>query len=143
MNDGSAALHRPEAPARQALRRPLPAWASVILQACLWGSVAVLVVDFARFTTSAATRSSGGFVAYYTAARLLRQGVPVSQFYDEERFRAEVQRYGPAIGDVYNVNPPTAALMLLPLTGLDYRTARIVWTVVNLVIWTVAVGWMS
>jgi hypothetical protein len=108
----------------------------------LWTLVLVLGARFARFTVSAAVRPSNGFAAYYTASRLVKEGVDVSRFYDDAWFRAEIAEYGPDVNDIYNLNPPTTALLLLPLAGLDYTAARIAWTFFNLMCLTGAVGWL-
>jgi hypothetical protein len=112
------------------------------LQVGLWGLVLVLVVGFVRFGVEAAVRPSHGFVAYYTAAQLVREGADASEFYDDAWFKMQVARFNPAADDIYSPNPPTAALMLLPLTGLDYTGARIVWTLFSLLCLIGAGGWL-
>jgi hypothetical protein len=108
----------------------------------LWGLVLILSVHFVRFSVEAAIRPSDGFAAYYTAARLLREGADASYFYDNAWFRMQVARYNPAADDIYNVNPPTTALLLLPLSGLDYTGARIAWTLFSLICLVGAGGWL-
>jgi hypothetical protein len=105
-----------------------------------WLVVAILAARFLLFVAANATRPSDGFVAYYTAARLLREGEPVSRFYDNAWFRAQVARFEPGASDIYNVNPPTTALLLLPLAGLAYEPARAIWEVTNVLVLAASLG---
>lgn len=109
----------------------------------LWVLVAILAVRLAIFAVDIATRRSDGFGAYYTASRLLHDGAPVSRFYDDDWFGARVQDEAPGVRDIFFVNPPTAALLLLPLARLSYEHARMIWTALNLVMLIVAAGWMA
>lgn len=99
----------------------------------LWLLILLLALRFAFFVADAAARPSNGFVAYYVAARLVKDGADVGRFYDDAWFRSAIARYGPAVNDIYNVSPPTTALLLLPLAGFSYAGARSVWTLFNLV----------
>ena len=96
--------------------------------------VAALGLRLLLFAAAAARAPSDGFVAYYTAARLLREGQPVSRFYDNDWFRAQVNRINPAVSDIYNVNPPTTVLLMLPLAWLDHDTARVGWVSLSIII---------
>jgi hypothetical protein len=112
-----------------------------LLAALLWLIVMVLAVRFIQFSAAAAVRPSPGFVAAYTAARLVYEGADASQFYDDDWFIAQVGRFEPGIGDIF-VNPPTTSLLLLPLAGFDYATARLIWTALNLLGLVAIVGWL-
>jgi hypothetical protein len=92
----------------------------------------LLALNLALFAAGAATRHSNGFVAYHTSARLLAEGLPVQHFYDDGWFAARIAERGPAIYDVFAPNPPTAALLVLPLAGLDQLDARMIWTLLSL-----------
>jgi hypothetical protein len=82
----------------------------------------------------ASTEVTNGFAAYYTASRLIREGVSASRFYDDDWFLAQTIRLGfGRARDIYNLNPPTAALILWPLADLDPVRAKQVWTWTNLV----------
>lgn len=107
----------------------------------LWGLVLILAVRLALSLPQDAVRPSHGFIAVYTTAQLLREGADASLTYDDDWFKAQIARFLPGIGDV-NINPPTFALLGLPLTGLDYTGARVVWTLVSLVALIAAVGWI-
>jgi hypothetical protein len=92
----------------------------------------VLLLLYAR--SVAAGRLTHGFVAYHTAAQLLVEGRLGAHVYDQDWFIAEVQRRtGTAVIEIFGPNPPTMALIALPLAGLDARTARAVWLVVSIV----------
>ncbi|MCI0394222.1 MAG: DUF2029 domain-containing protein, partial [Chloroflexi bacterium] len=108
----------------------------------LWALVALLALRFLWFATTVARQHTSGFAAYYTAARLVRAGADAGQFYDEAWFREQVAQDTPTIGDIYNVGPPATALLLLPLAGLSYEPARVVWTAFNVVILALAAVWL-
>ncbi len=74
-----------------------------------------------------------GFPTYYVAARLMWEGRWTPKIYDNAWYSAEVMARTPnGIGEVYAPNPPTAALLALPLAWLDIITARQVWLWLNL-----------
>ena len=96
-------------------------------------AVALLLLFIWWVALPAATRPTHGFSAYYTAARLVLEGQDPARFYDDDWFREQTVRLGFAgAEDIYNVNPPTAALLLLPLAGLTPQVARAIWTGLNL-----------
>jgi hypothetical protein len=107
----------------------------------LWALVAVLAIRGVPFLADAAVRPSHGFVAYYTASRLVAEGADSARFYDDIWFKAQMKRYGLAADDVH-INPPATNLLLLPLVGLDYTSARVIWTIFNLVILAGSVTWI-
>jgi hypothetical protein len=95
---------------------------------------ALAVVAFViQVALPASTRLTNGFSAYDTAARLVLEGADPSRFYDDDWFRSQTIRFGFATAqDIYNVNPPAAALLLVPLAGLPPVAAKQAWTVLNL-----------
>jgi hypothetical protein len=97
---------------------------------------AVLLAAFAwQVALPGATRLTNGFSAYYTAARLLRAGSDAARFYDDAWFQAQTLQLGFANArDIFNVNPPAAALLLWPLAGLAPGAAKAVWTGLNLLL---------
>jgi hypothetical protein len=107
-----------------------------------WGLVALLGARFVLVTLAAARQPSDGFAAYFTAARLLREGEPVSRFYDDAWFRSQVERFNPAESDIFNVNPPTSVLLALPLAWLDRDLARLIWLILSLVVLAASLGFM-
>ncbi len=105
----------------------------------LWGVVVILAVYFIYFVVINASRSTQGFASYYTASKLLADGENVRRFYDDDWFSGNVKRFVPEVYEIYNVNMPTTALIVLPLVSFDYSTARIIWTIVNFIILFAAV----
>jgi hypothetical protein len=95
--------------------------------AASWALVAVAALRLALFAARAAVTPTHGFVAYYTAARLVVEGQPVAQFYEDRWFQAQMLRFEPQANDIFRPNPPTAALLLVPLTWLNHDAARVVW----------------
>jgi alpha-1,2-mannosyltransferase len=99
-------------------------------------------VRFAQLTVRAADEHTSGFVAYYTAARLVREGGDVDQFYDDRWFEEQTRREDPHVSDVWGPNPPTATLLLLPLSWGSYHTARIAWTAISVASIAAAGAWL-
>ncbi len=105
----------------------------------LWGTAIILAAYFIFFVVTNASRSTHGFLAYYTASKLLAEGEDVSRFYDNDWFSSNVKRFVPEVYEIYNVNMPTTSLIMLPLAKFDYSTARIMWTIFNFIILFAAV----
>jgi alpha-1,2-mannosyltransferase len=102
-------------------------------------AAAFLALFLVQVAVPAATRLTDGFTAYFTAARLVQAGQGAARFYDDSWFMAQTVQLGPAAApDIYNLNPPAAALLLLPLAGLDPVLAKAVWTGLNLIFLGVA-----
>lgn len=95
-----------------------------------WVLLGVAGIRWVLFVVREVPRPRPGLVAFYTAARLVREGIGVERFYDDEWFQTQVRRVTPTVRDIYRPNPPTAVLMGWPLVGLgmDYVGARWVWS---------------
>ena len=103
------------------------------------GVVFILALLFfaIRALLPGATHLTWGFSAYYTGARLLLQGADMRRLYDPAWFRAQVAAFGiagPQASDVWFVNPPTTALLMVPVALLPPSSARLAWTALNLAI---------
>jgi hypothetical protein len=108
----------------------------------LWALVVALALRLAIFSIETAARLSNGFAAHYTASRLLLEGAPVARFYDDIWFAA---RIGEHTGDVYDLfypNVPPASLVMLPVAGLNYAGARVVWIILSLAVLVAALWWL-
>lgn len=82
-----------------------------------------------------AGRLTGGFSSYYTASRLISEGVDPAIFYDEPWFQEQTLRFGFAgATDIWHVNPPATTLLFLPIAWLSPERADWVWTVANVVL---------
>lgn len=83
----------------------------------------------------AAGQLTHGFSAYYTASRLVREGASVANFYDDAWFHAQTVRLGfSGAEDIYNLNPPTTALLFWPLAAMPPGEAKAAWTVGNVLL---------
>jgi hypothetical protein len=112
--------------------------------AAFWLGAVVLGTRLLLQVSRAARQPSDGFAAYYTSARLLSQGERADRFYEDSWFRSQTEHLAPGASDIYNVNPPTAAVLALPLIAFDHDMARLVWTGLNLALVAVsltAVAW--
>ncbi len=118
-------------------KRPLTDWA--------WLAAGVLgaLLFFWRTVLPATRTHTYAFSAYYTAARLTLQGRAGISFCGEWFF--EQQR---ALGfgnraDFFCPNPPTTALIMLPVAWLPPRVALAAWVACTLVLVAgiIAVGW--
>lgn len=98
-----------------------------------WVLATLVIARFAWNTFGVMTRRSDGFAAYYTAARLVRTGGAGPQFYDDIWFNHQVDHVVHGVQDIYTPNPPTAALLLLPLSGERYAKARTIWILLTVV----------
>jgi hypothetical protein len=90
-------------------------------------------VVLAVYTASHAASVTHGFAAYYAASRSFLDGGLGPWVYDDETFEERVRRFAEApVRDVFGPNPPTMALLVLPLAPLDHGRARTVWLVSSL-----------
>jgi hypothetical protein len=103
-------------------------WATPLL----WLLTLIVAAHFVWQTAEVRTRHSDGFAAYYTSARLVRDGRAGSRLYDDAWFGEQIDRFVPGVRDIYNANPPTTAIMLLPLSWASYGTARSIWMLLTL-----------
>ncbi len=100
----------------------------------LWIVATMLIVYFLFYAVNHATNPSNGFASYYTASRLLIEGEEVANFYNDDYFSSNVERFVPGIYEIYLVNMPTTSVMMLPFAMFDYSTARILWIAISLVL---------
>jgi Glycosyltransferase family 87 len=95
----------------------------------------------ATFTVFSAGSITHGFVAYYTASRLLVSGELGPIAYDDRWFGEKVQQFtASSVREIFTPNPPTMALMALPVAGLDAQRARTVWLVASLIAFITAIA---
>jgi Glycosyltransferase family 87 len=106
----------------------------------LWTIEIFLSLYFIYFSFNNASQSSHGFASYYTASKLLIDGQNVADFYDDDWFSSKVEEYVPGVYEIYLVNMPTTALVFLPIAKFDYKTAKTIWTIFNILFLTVAIG---
>jgi 4-amino-4-deoxy-L-arabinose transferase-like glycosyltransferase len=104
------------------------------LTAFLWLAVLLAAIHFAHQVIVPAENSlTQGFAAYYTASRLLLSGQFDARVYDNAWFEAQARAaMNGEASDIFNVNPPSTAWMMVGLAALSPHTARIAWTLGNL-----------
>ncbi|MCC7361382.1 MAG: DUF2029 domain-containing protein [Anaerolineales bacterium] len=107
--------------------RPRRDWHLLVLAAL----VVLAALRLAVFVARSAVTPTYGFVAYYTAARLLLEGQPLDRAYHDTWFQAQIARFEPRANDIFRPNPPTTALLALPVAWLDHASARVVWLSLN------------
>ena len=102
-----------------------------------WGVAIAILAAFAIYSAASVTH---GFIAYYGAARLLIDGALGPSAYDDAWFGAYLQQLtGTAIREIFTPNPPTMALMALPIAALDQQTARTVWLFASVALFVTAI----
>ncbi len=102
----------------------------------LCGFSVTLLLGYSIRYSSALTH---GFAAYYGFSKLLVEGKDLTNAYDTEYFNAALSRYGfGQVRDIEN-NLPTNALIFVPLTPFSPPTAKIIWTIVSLILYALSV----
>jgi hypothetical protein len=95
----------------------------------------------AIFTVFSASSMTHGFVSYYTASRLLISGDLGRLAYDDQWFGDAVKQLTASnVREIFIPNPPTMALMALPIAGLDAQSARTVWLIVSLLVFIASIA---
>ena len=103
------------------------------------GMLAAMVL--AIFTVFSAGSMTHGFVSYYTASRLLIDGELGPRAYDDRWFGEAVKQQTVSdVREIFIPNPPTMAVMALPVAGLDARPARAVWLIASLLVFIAGVA---
>lgn len=97
-------------------------------------------VDLIRFSRKAASDDTFCFSAAYTAARLAIRGEANGNMQDFGWFEAQTKRYGFKETDIFTGNPPSAALVMIPIAWLRHPEARVVWTWFSLMFWATGVA---
>ena len=100
----------------------------------------MLSVYFVYHVVLNASRPSHGFASYYTASILLIEGEDVADFYNDDWFSSKVEDYVTGVYEIFLVNMPTTAIIFLPIANFDYETAKIIWTIFNILLLTVVFG---
>lgn len=93
---------------------------------------------FARVLLPAVGFDSFGFASYYTAARLVVSGELDARIYDNAWFQERERALG-LRNDIYGHQPPTMALLMLPVAWLPPAVARASWLALDL-LWLLLIG---
>lgn len=89
----------------------------------------------------AATAHSFGFASYYTSAQLLIAGDFGPEIYDNAWFQAQERARG-LREDIYGIQPPTMALLMVPVAWMPPDAARVAWLALDL-LWLTATGFLT
>ncbi len=108
----------------------------------LWTISLTLSAYFIYYVTINLDKPTQGFATYYTSSKLLIQGEKVESFYNNDWFSSKVKNYVNGVYEIYFVNPPTTSLILVPLAPYDYKTARIIWIIINLFLLIFSIGFL-
>jgi Glycosyltransferase family 87 len=83
----------------------------------------------------AAQKHTHGFASHFTAAYVLvHEPEHMGRVYDDTWFSARTSQLGfGRVADIFNIQPPTMSLIMVPLTGLEPGDARLVWTMLGIV----------
>ena len=110
-------------------------------QSIAWAFAVVVLAAFTLFSARSVTH---GFVAYYAASKLLVTGELGPQAYDDRWFGAYVQNIThSSVREIFTPNPPTMALMALPVAALDPQPARAIWLLASIALFSGAVFALS
>jgi YVTN family beta-propeller protein len=112
-------------------------WLSFALLLCIGVAGAT---DLIRFSRTAAADETFCFSSAYTAARLAIRGEASANMQDFGWFEGQTRRYGFKATDIFAGNPPSAALVMIPIAGLKHQQARALWTWLSLLFWVAGVG---
>lgn len=114
--------------------------------------IALVAGAFAVHTVAPAmARLSHGFMGYYVGGQTLRLKEPGTRLYDERWFSQQViQASDGSVTDIYLVNPPSLAVVWLPISHLSPHVARQLWIALTLVCLALSLclicvefGWVS
>jgi len=112
-------------------------WVSFALLLCIGFAGATDLIQFSR---KAAADETFCFSSAYTAARLAIRGEANGNMQDFGWFEAQTRRYGFKATDIFAGNPPSSALVMIPIAGLKHQQARVVWTWLSLLLWVTGVA---
>lgn len=100
----------------------------------LWTVAVILFIYLIYFVVVNAGKETHGFASYYTASKLLLSGENVSMFYNDDLFSERVKEFVPGVYEIYHVNTPAMSLVTLPFVVFDFITAKVFWTIINLLV---------
>jgi YVTN family beta-propeller protein len=112
-------------------------WLGLGLLLCIGvGGTSALI----QFSREAAADETFCFSSAYTAARLAVRHEASGNMQDFGWFEAQTRRYGFKAIDIFAGNPPSAALVMVPIAELKHPQARVVWTWLSLLFWLAGVA---
>ena len=79
-------------------------------------------------------RPTAGFMAYFTAGKLLATHHDLSILYEGKQFHDSIPIVSnSSVEDEYRANPPTLSILFLPLTVFSASQGKLVWEVVSFI----------
>lgn len=106
-------------------------------QSLAWAGAVLVLVAFTSYSARSVTH---GFVAYYAASKLLVTGELGPRAYDDGWFGSYVKEVTRSnVREIFTPNPPTMALMALPVAALGPQPARMIWLLASVALFTGAV----
>jgi Glycosyltransferase family 87 len=105
--------------------------------AALLPLLVVLLYPLVLVNRGALTPHTNGFAAYYTASRiLLRDSRELYRVYDDAWFQSQIDAFGFGhVRDIYNVQPPTMSVLMVPVAFLSPTEAKWAWTALSALFW--------
>lgn len=98
------------------------------------GALAVIFLWY-FYSSSHSSHRLSDFAGYYTAAKVVVSGDSVPSIYNDEWFKRRVQQLGMEdTSIVFYVNPPPAALIMVPLLWLDPGLAKAIWNILSILL---------
>ena len=91
-------------------------------------SIVLLVKGLAPAFSSIGTDFANYYVSSYV---LVHDPHDLKKLYDPEWFSHRAQALGGPVGAIFQPFPPPTALLMVPLAFLDIRTAKSIWTILN------------
>lgn len=129
------------------MRPSLPAFTDFAARPALHKSVtmgllaAIAGLFVVRTAMPAADNLTHGFLAYYVGAQTIADAEPGVRLYDEAWFADRVAALTEGrVRDIFLANPPAMAVLWLPLAALPVETARSIWTWLNVLFLSIAIG---
>jgi hypothetical protein len=91
------------------------------------------ILLFVKGIIPAFTTIGTDFSNYYTSSYVLvHESRNVERLYDSQWFSQRARMLGSSEGGIFQPFPPPTALLMVPLAFFDMRTAKTLWTVINL-----------
>ncbi|MBF8294402.1 MAG: hypothetical protein HW389_947 [Bacteroidetes bacterium] len=106
--------------------------------------VALTILLLVKGIIPAFTTIGTDFSNYYTSSYVLvHESRNVERLYDSQWFSQRARMLGGPEGGIFQPFPPPTALLMVPLAFFDMRTAKTLWTVINLGILAALVSVLS
>src|SRR5438128_1326809 len=124
--------------------KSLPTWVRNVFAAiAMFGLVTSAYLSFSH-----PTNRLSDFAGYYTASKIILSRDSLASMYDDGWFKGQVKKLGMEDSTiVFYVNPPPAALLMLPLASLQPAAAKDFWNCLSIIMifasWYLAKRWFA